>query len=148
LIHNYRTRENWVLLGIASLFVVCGLLILIARIPEGRGWGAIIGLLSFALAVYTYFLIKNKSISVSGDRIEMVTVTGRTLSYGGNQITCCWWRDPDGKGQKQMDGYIRFEDGFRFTFATGISDYRSLTEELRAIAPPATLQREPGPWNQ
>jgi hypothetical protein len=110
--------------------------------PSAHGFGAFIFLFFLYLVVWLYLCIKNKSITVSGDRIQMVTSTGRQLDYSANQITKFRWDAPDGWSQRKgmRSGCLYFEGGASFVFEVNINDYRGLIKELSEIAPPNTAQ--------
>jgi hypothetical protein len=143
--YSYRTTLNWVLLVIACIFVVGGLvLMLIPGLVDGLEYGAGVVLLFLTLAICQYLTIKNKSITLIGDRIQMVTFSGRKATYSANQMTRFWWTNPDSKyGQYYVD--LIFEDNFRFLVGNNIDgDYADLVENLKAIVPPTADKRESG----
>jgi hypothetical protein len=141
--YSYQRRENRVVLGITAAFAAIGpLLMLIPGDPDLRKTGAIILPLFLTVAVCMFFGIKNKSITLTGDRIQIVLATGRTLDYGANQISIFRYHErlPTTSVNQRLFSVICFNDGLRFQFSSSISDYDRLIEELKAIAPPTARQ--------
>jgi hypothetical protein len=122
-------------------------LYLVANVPA---LGAAVFTLSFlASAIWQLFMIQNKSITVTGDRIQMVTASGRMVEYRANQISTFRYRDkgwaPSAGGMTQNPyGRLVFDDGFNFMFPYGISDFRGLIMELKDILPSTATQTQYG----
>jgi hypothetical protein len=95
-------------------------------------------------AVYSYLAIKNKSITLTGDRIQVVTVSGRTLDYRADQITSYRYDDTRNTFSPRNSvnfGVLVFDDRVRFSFGDGISNFFGLIDSLSEMAPPDTIKR-------
>lgn len=143
--HSYRTTGNWVGFGFFCLILAFGLLLLLlAPGPGGLACGAMFGLPGLIGAVYSYLAIKNKSITLTGDRIQVVTVSGRTLDYRADQITSYRYDDTRNTFSPRNSvnfGVLVFDDRVRFSFGDGISNFFGLIDSLSEMAPPDTIKR-------
>jgi hypothetical protein len=112
-----------------SLFVI-----LSPGIDRQTEWLASVMLLMLPLTVYQCFVTINKAVTVSGDRIQIVTALGRKLEYNATQIASLRYDPPTHQGLWR-NGSITFDDGVRFVFTSVINDYDKLLMDLMAIVP-------------
>lgn len=124
------------------LLVLGGLvLVLVPVIPGVRIAGAVLSVGSLAGAVFSYLAIKNKSITLVGGRIRVVTVTGHIRDYSPNQVTRVWCSDPNSRFQSKRYIDIFFDDDYRFVTTYNINgDYSSLVEDLKAAVRPTVIR--------
>jgi hypothetical protein len=122
--------------------MVLGLLVSITQGKDSvRAIGALFSLLLLTAAVWQYLVIKNKSITVTGDRIQIVTASGSRLTFDANEISAFRYNDATpATMNSRMHGILVLDQGFFFTFGEPISDFSGLIEELKAIAPPSTIK--------
>jgi hypothetical protein len=145
--YDYKSTANSVWVVIFAVLAGVGLVVMVMPGPlPTHGLGAFLLLFFLYYDYWLYSRVTYKSITVFGDRIEMVTGTGRKYAYNANQITKYWWQDPNTKYQRQMIcACLYFEGGFSFMFEKIINDYAGLVEALAAIAPPDTYRRPDPP---